>query len=325
MKHLTKEQRYTIETMHASGYSLKDISKTISKDKSTISRELKRNCDQRNGTYRTELAEKKANERHKDKPKNIRLTEAVKLYIKDCLKLRYSPEQISGRAKVDGVECVSTEAIYLYIWADKRQGGELYKHLRSKKKKRKKRSAKKDNRGQIPNKTSIDERPSIVDEKQRFGDYEIDLVIGKGHNMALLTMNDRATGVAEIVLLTGKNAEEVKEKVIENLQSKGEIYTITSDNGKEFSKHLEIAEALKIDYYFAHPYSSWERGANENFNGLVREFFPKKHDFSLITQEQILQAVENLNNRPRKRFGFLTPNEVYLQTINNKGGVAFVT
>ena len=203
-------------------------------------------------------------------------------------------------------------------WLDKKLGGDLYKHLRTRIKERKKRGSKKDNRGQIPNKVSIDDRPRIVDAKKRFGDYEIDLVIGKNHTRALLTINDRLTGLVKIAYLNSKNADEVKQKTIEQLQAeKGYIYTITSDNGKEFARHLEIAQALEIDYFFAHPYSSWERGANENLNGLIREFFPKKSDFDLITKDEISQVVENLNNRPRKRFGFATPNEVYLQTIIN--------
>lgn len=133
----------------------------------------------------------------------------------------------------------------------------------------------------------------------------MDLIIGKNHKKALLTLNDRATGMADIALLEGKNASDVKDKIINILHiKKHQIHTITSDNGKEFSGHLEIAKSLEIDYYFAHPYSSWERGANENLNGLIREFFPKKSDFSLISEKEIQQVVDNLNNRPRKRFGF---------------------
>lgn len=326
MKHLTDKQRYIIAQMYAQNYSQKNISKVINKDKSTISREIKRNCDQRNGLYKADLAQRKTEERHLNKKKKIRLTERVKINIRIKLKEHYSPEQISGRSRLEGIECVSTETIYGYIWEDKKQGGSLYQYLRTRIKKRKKRGSKKDNRGQIPGKISIDERPKIVEEKQRFGDYEVDLVIGKNHKKALLTLNDRATGIAEIALLEGKNATEVKEKIIEKLKSKKHlIHTITSDNGKEFSAHIDIAKRLEINYYFAHPYRSCERGANENLNGLIREFFPKKYDFSSITEKEIEQVVDNLNNRPRKRFGFLTPNEVYLQTINNNGQVAFMT
>jgi IS30 family transposase len=326
MIHLTQEQRYTIEILCAKKVSQKEISERIGRDKSVISREIKRNRDERNGVYKADLAQRKTEERHKKKPKNIRLTAAIKLYIKSKLELRYSPEQINGRAKLEGQACVSVERIYQYIWEDKKQGGLLYTYLRTRIKRRKKRGSKKDTRGHIPHKKSIEERPIEVEQKERIGDYEVDLVIGKDHKGALLTLNDRATGQGEIVLLQGKTSEEVKQKVIAALEpKKGQIHTITSDNGKEFAGHLEIEEALNINYFFAHAYSSWERGANENFNGLIREFFPKKYDFSLITEEEIKQVVENLNNRPRKRFGYLTPNEVYLQAINNNGRVAFMT
>jgi transposase, IS30 family len=326
MKHLTDKQRYIIAEMYAQKYSQKDISEVINKDKSTVSSEIRRNCDKRNGRYNADLAQRKTEERHRKKKKKIRLTEGVKTYIRSKLQECYSPEQIYGRSQLEGFECISTEAIYRYIWEDKKQGGSLYKHLRTRIKKRKKRGSKKDNRGHIAGKVSIENRPLIVEEKQRFGDYEVDLIIGKNHKKALLTLNDRATGMADIALLEGKNASDVKDKIIDILHSKKhQIHTITSDNGKEFSGHLEIAKSLEIDYYFAHPYSSWERGANENLNGLIREFFPKKSDFSLISEKEIQQVVDNLNNRPRKRFGFLTPKEVYLQKINHNGQVAFMT
>lgn len=326
MKHLTDKQRYVIAEMYAQKYSQKDISEIINKDKSTVSREIRRNCDKRNGRYNADLAQRKTDERHRKKKKKIRLTEGVKTYIRSKLQECYSPEQIYGRSQLEGFECISTEAIYRYIWEDKKQGGNLYKHLRTRIKKRKKRGSKKDNRGHIAGKVSIENRPLIVEEKQRLGDYEVDLIIGKNHKKALLTLNDRATGMADIALLEGKNASDVKDKIINILHSKKhQIHTITSDNGKEFSGHLEIAKSLEIDYYFAHPYSSWERGANENLNGLIREFFPKKSDFSLISEKEIQQVVDNLNNRPRKRFGFLTPKEVYLQKINHNGQVAFMT
>ena len=316
MSHLTLEQRYTIAQMKSQKYSQTAISIAIDKDKSVVSRELKRNKDERNGVYRSELAQKKCLDRHSSKRKKIRLTAIIKSLIVSQLKLHYSPEQIAGRAKYEKVGCVSVECIYQYIWADKKRGGGLYKHLRSKIKQRKKRGSKQDKRGQLCNKTSIDCRPSIVDEKQRFGDFEIDLVIGKNHQKALLTMNDRATGIAFVCLLSGKSSAEVYEKVLAQLRhKKGLLHTITSDNGKEFAKHQEIAKELGVKYYFAHPYSSWERGANENLNGLIREFFPKKYNFESITEEEIAQMVDNINNRPRKRFGYLTPNEVYLQKL----------
>ena len=188
-----------------------------------------------------------------------------------------------------------------------------------------KRGASKDKRGQIMGRIGIENRPKEVDDKQRFGDLEIDLVIGKDHKGALLTINDRATGVLQMKKLESKDAEIVKDATIELLEKwKPILKTITSDNGKEFAKHQLIAKALEIDYYFANPYCSWERGANENLNGLVRQYFPKGSDFSLITAEQVKMVVEKLNNRPRKRHQYNSPNEVYLQKLNNNKAFAFI-
>nr|WP_244140774.1 IS30 family transposase [Kaistella flava (ex Peng et al. 2021)] len=238
----------------------------------------------------------------------------------------YSPEQIVGRSKVDKVSMVSGERIYQYIWEDKRRGGKLYRHLRTQGKKYKKRGHLKDKRGLIVGRVDISQRPSIVEKKNRLGDLEIDLVIGKDHKGALLTINDRASGVLFMGKVGSKEAAEIEKKTIELLQDwKPLIKTITSDNGKEFANHQAIAEALNISYYFAKPYHSWERGANENLNGLIRQYFPKKHNFENITKEQIQDVTYILNNRPRKRFGYKTPNEIFAEQLNNFDHVAFIT
>ncbi|ELY1980268.1 IS30 family transposase, partial [Flavobacterium psychrophilum] len=185
------------------------------------------------------------------------------------------------------------------------QSGTLYTHLRNQGKTYRKPGASKDKRGLIVGRIGIENRPKEVEEKQRFGDLEIDLVIGKDHKGALLTINDRATGMLQMKKIESKDSEIVKNATIELLENwKPFLQTITSDNGKEFAKHEAIAKSLEIDYYFANPYCSWERGANENLNGLVRQYFPKGSDFSLITQEQVTIVVEKLNNRPRKRHQF---------------------
>ena len=326
MGQLTREQRYTIQVLLEEGFKPSAIAIKINRDKSVISREIKRNCDQRSGKYKAELAEKKCANRHKIKRKKIRFTPEIKRYTEQYLQEDYSPEQIVGVAKLERRECVSHETIYKHIWDDKKQNGELYKHLRTQGKRYRKRGATKDKRGQIVGRIDIENRPKIVEEKNRFGDFEIDLVIGANHKKAILTANDRATGKTKIALLNSKSASEVKEKTVEILEEwKCLMFTITSDNGKEFANHQEISEELGIDYFFAKPYHSWERGANENYNGLLRQYFPKNYDFNLITESDIKYVEEKLNNRPRKRFGFLSPNQVYLQSINNDGKVAFIT
>ncbi|MEO1185703.1 MAG: IS30 family transposase [Cyanobacteria bacterium J06636_27] len=326
MAQLTLEQRYEIAALLKTGSSLTKIASQIGKHKSTISREIRRNADGRSGAYRAELAQRKTQRRHKEKQKKITLCAEIEARILDYLTQEYSPEQIKGRCKREGKAMVSTERIYQYIWEDKKRGGILYTYLRNKGKKYAKRGQTKGSRGQIPNRISIEQRPEVVELKERFGDLEIDLVIGKGHQQALLTINDRATGLLFMDKVPNKKAEEIEAKTIELLQDwKPLIWTITSDNGKEFARHQTISEQLNIDFFFAQPYHSWQRGANENLNGLVRQYFPKNMDFKSINQAQIKQVVNTLNNRPRKRFDFLSPNEMVKLKIDQHKDVAFIT
>jgi len=325
MKHLTVGQRYEIWAMMQQGLKQKEIALAIGKDKSVVSRELKRNCDNRNREYRADLAQRKYESRQKNKPKHIRFTEEVKQYVEECLAKDFSPEQISGRAVVEGRECVSHERIYQYVWKDKKAGGDLYTHLRHKGRRYRKRGNAKDSRGIIKDRVDISQRPEIVDQKQRLGDLEIDTMIGQNHKGALLTINDRVSSYVIIEKLNGKDAKELALKVIERLSSyKKRIHTITSDNGKEFAEHKMISSELKVDFFFAKPYHSWERGANENTNGLIRQYFPKKTSFENLSDQDIKRVEDILNNRPRKKLNFLTPNEFLLRNLSNKK-VAFVT
>ena len=200
MSHLTQEQRYTIEILYNENYSQTDIAKIICRDKSVVNRELKRNSDKRNTAYKADLAGRKCKQRHTEKPKQIRLTKAIKDFVIYYLKEDYSPEQIVGKAKLEGLKCVSVERIYQYIWDDKKKGGDLYKHLRTQGKRYRKRGASKDKRGQIVGRNGIENRPKEVDLKERLGDFEIDLVIGKDHKGALISANDRVTGMVKMKL-----------------------------------------------------------------------------------------------------------------------------
>jgi IS30 family transposase len=320
MGHLTQEQRYTISQMLQKGYKKVEIARVIGVDKSTITREVKRNADGRNGAYRFDLAHRKAQERKRSKPHAVALTPEVIAYIEQRLREdRWQPEQISGRAKLEGVGCVSTTTIYRYIAADRKAGGTLYKYLRRSKPYRKLKGKYADGRGIIRNRRDISERPPEVDARIRFGDLEVDTVIGANHKGALLTILDRLTGFLWIRKLDGKNAAELAEKTVQALYPwKPWIHTITADNGKEFAEHEKVAKDLEILFFFAKPYHSWERGANENANGLIRQFFPKKMSFESITDEQVMWVEKILNNRPRKRLGFLTPNEKLEKFLFNK-------
>jgi transposase, IS30 family len=325
MSQLTKEQRYEISAFKKAGISQKEIAHLIQKSESCISKELKRNRDGRNGEYKAELADKKCQVRHRLKPKKKRLNESLKAQINSLIEEKFSPEQICGRLKIKGLEWVSHETIYDYIWKDKKKKGELYKHLRCNGKKYRKRGQKKDKRGQIPNRKGIELRPEIVDKKERIGDLEIDLVIGKDHLGALITINDRVTKLVKIIPVATKAADVIEKATITALKDWNFIKTITSDNGKEFTNHEKISEALAIDYYFARPYRSWERGANENTNGLIRQYVPKKMDFKKLTAEHVQFIEDQLNNRPRKTLGYYTPNEVFLHKTNQTEKISFIT
>ena len=325
MAHLTKAQRYVISCLLAKGKRQKEIADVIGKDKSVISREIKRNKDQRSGLYKDDLANRKYIARQKDKPKYKRFTPEIRRYVDKLLKDDYSPEQIVGVSKEQKIDCVSHECIYQYVWLDKKNNGELHTHLRRKGRRYRKRGNKKDSRGIIKNRVVIDKRPDIVELRKRFGDLEVDLIIGKNHNQAILTVNDRASGMLKMKKVKSKESEVVTNAIIEILDDWiPYIHTMTADNGKEFAGHEVVADNLNIDYFFAHPYHSWERGSNENLNGLIRQYFPKGSDFTKISLDDIIRVQEKLNNRPRKRFGFKSPIFVMNNLLFNQK-VAFVT
>ena len=325
MAHITDEQRYTISSMLRTGCSQSMIAKTIGKDDSVVSREIKRNSDSRSGEYRYDLAKRKCAKRHKEKPKKIYFTPEVQSNVDELLMEDYSPEQIVGTLKKQGKAHVSIERIYQYIWDDKKKKGKLYLHLRNQGRRYRKRGAQKDKRGIIKDRVGIEKRPKVVDKRERFGDLEVDLIIGKNHNQAMLTINDRASGMVKISKVESKEAKVVSKAIIESLTDwMPYIETITADNGKEFASHQLVSESLNIDYYFARPYHSWERGSNENLNGLIRQYFKKSTDFSTITKEQVKAVEEKLNNRPRKRFNFENPIFVMDKLLFNDK-VAFMT
>ncbi|MGJ0929354.1 IS30 family transposase [Phocaeicola vulgatus] len=275
--------------------------------------------------YSMELAQRKADRRKQQKHRKEVLTPAMRKRIIKLLKKGFSPEQIVGRSRLEGIAMVSHETIYRWIWEDKRRGGKLHKYLRRQGRRYAKRGSKNAGRGFIPGRVDIDERPEIVELKERFGDLEIDTIIGKNHKGAILTINDRATSRVWIRKLSGKEAIPVAKIAVWALRKvKNLIHTITADNGKEFAKHEEIAQKLEIKFYFCKPYHSWERGANENTNGLIRQYIPKGKDFSEVTNKQIKWIENKLNNRPRKRLGYLTPNKKFKQIIN-QNSVAFAS
>ena len=233
MVHFTVEQRYKLEVLLQQNVCKEQIAIELRKHISSIYIEIKRNSDERNTVYKANLASRKCKKRHKEKPKNQSFNLEIQNYVRVLIEEDLSPEQVLGKSIKDGVSCVSHETIYKYVWQDKKKGGDLYKHLRTLGKTYRKRGALKDKRGQIIGRIGIENRPIEVDQKQRFGDLEIDLVIGKDHKGALLTINDRATGILQMKKIESKDAEIVKNATIELLQNwKPFLQTITSDNGK---------------------------------------------------------------------------------------------
>lgn len=306
---LTYEQRCQISVLKKSGYTQGEIADAVGTSQSSISREFSRNTGKKG--YRHKQAQEKSDRRRKEATKPTKMTPKMIELIESKLRIEWSPEQISGWLLEDQELLISHETIYLHIWRDKQAGGDLYTYLRRQGKKYDKRRNGKSTRGQIKNRVSIDERPSVVGAKSRIGDWEIDTVIGKGHSGALVTIIERVMNYTVSAQVDGKNARAVTDATIALLKPfKDLVHTITADNGKEFAYHEEISKKLAADFYFAHPYSSWERGLNENTNGLLRQYFPKSTDFKKVTQAEVDRAVNRLNSRPRKTLGFKTPDQL---------------
>lgn len=301
---LTQEQRYLIYHLLKMGINQTDIAKRVGVHKSTISRELKRNTGKKG--YRYKQAQRKANQRRQRGRK--RLAEKDWEIVEGYLEKDFSPEQVSAWVlKKHGLQ-ISHEWIYQYIWEDKKNGGKLYKHLRRKKKYRK-RGSLKDKRGKIPNQKSIDDRPEAANERERIGDWEGDTIIGKGKQGAVVTMVDRKSRYLRMGLVEHRTKEAVGQAIIDLLHD-FPVRTITLDNGKEFADHEIVSQALGAEVYFAHPYSSWERGTNENTNGLIRQYIPKKMSFGLLTNADIVFVENRLNTRPRKCLDFEQPDTI---------------
>lgn len=304
--HLTQEQRYQISALLQANTPLSEIARIIGCHKSTISREIRRNKGKRG--YRPKQAHRLANKRRAINSPSI--TDFGWSYVEYLLEQKYSPEQITGRLRVLGWQDVpSHEAIYQHIYADRKSGGKLYKHLRCQKTYRKRSLAGQDRRGQIANRRDIHERPEVIEQRIRMGDYEGDTVVGKGHQGVLVTLVDRTTRETKIKALPNRKAALVADTCVAMLKGE-QALSITFDNGKEFAKHATMADKLGTDIYFATPYHSWERGTNENTNGLIRQFLPKSQRLDNIPDEVIQNIENNLNNRPRKVLGFKTPLEV---------------
>jgi len=308
-KQLTYEQRCQIYALKKSGLSQQSIADIINVSQGTISRELSRNTGRRG--YRYQQAQGFSDKRRKEAVKAVKMTPDTIELIELKLRAKWSPEQISGWLREKKGTLISHETIYRHIWHDKERHGSLYTCLRRQGKAYQPGNQSQAGRGHIKNRVSINERPKVVDEKSRVGDWEIDLVIGKGHSGALVTIVERATSFCVSTQIDDKSAKTVTTATIALLKPyKGAVLTITADNGKEFAYHEQMTTALNADVYFADPYCSWQRGLNENTNGLLRQYWPKCTDFKKVSPKEVADVIVELNNRPRKKLNYKTPAKV---------------
>lgn len=278
--------------------------------KSTISREIKRNQGKR--SYRPQQAHEKALER---RTKAIfRITVEVWASVDALLKQDWSPEQISARLRKEQDIRISHEWIHQHVLSDKQAGGTLYKHLRCQKKRRK-RYGTYERRGKLPNCRSIEERPTIVNARKRLGDWEVDTILGSKNKDVMVTLTERKSRFVLVCKVKARTVQAVQSQIcMLLLPIKDKVHTLTSDHGKEFAHHQQIVETLELKFYFAHPYAAWERGTNENTNGLLRQCFPKKSDFASVSGQEVDLVMSRLNSRPRKSLRFKTPFEVLFHT-----------
>jgi IS30 family transposase len=325
-KQLSLVQRYQIEAFIKAGMKQKNIAEYLGVSPSTISRELKRNTAQRGRTAKTYLAtnaQRRTALRHQLKPKFVKFNESMKDQAVKWLTVeKWSPELISFKGNQTGKCPVSIEWLYQWIWQSK-HGNKLadkpykriYLHLKHGRRRRK-RGNRKDSRGVIPNRVPIEKRPKIVEKRIRPGDMEVDFMMGKNHKGALLVMTDRATLHTSLHKLSNRRSETVSKAIIKNLeQVEYPMHTVTFDNDLGFANHREVAEALNVDTYFTRPYTSQDKGTVENRIGQLRRFFPKKTDLSTVTNKQVKQVEKLLNNRPVRKFNYLTPNQVLQEKI----------
>ena len=320
-KHLTEEERYHIDDLRREGFNQAKIALQLGRSPSTLSRELRRNHGKHR--WRPRQAQLKAVDRLVARGKNNakKISEVAWQYAeKHLTEDQWSPEQISGRLELEGMKTISHETIYQRILQDKNAGGALYIHLRCKKKRKKRYGSARSARGVIVNRVDIDQRPSIVESRERTGDWEGDTIIGSHDGGAVIaSMVERKSRFTVLAKSKNKTAVEVTKNINQQMLPIADlVYTVTLDNGKEFSLHETMAARLNAKIYFAKPYHSWERGLNENTNGLVRQYFPKKIPFDSITNDELQRVAKKLNDRPRKCLNYRTPYEVFSKSCERK-------
>ena len=312
-RQLTSEERYALSALRKQGCSQAEIARTLGRDRSTISREVRRNSKDRTGrVYRAGLADDYARWRRSRSRRNQRVSVEDWAVVVALLNQEWSPEQISGRLRKRGRLRISHETIYRFVWADRRLGGCLYRHLRGAQKKRRKRYGRYDSRGRLAGKRHISERPPGAENRSRFGHLEGDTVLGSSDKHCILTLVDRKSGYTMIGKLKARTVEATNCSALELISTAPRrIHTVTLDNGTEFHGYKDLEAATGVQFFFATPHHSWERGTNENTNGLIRQYLPKKKSMAHLSQADCDRIADRLNNRPRKRLNYRTPKECH--------------
>ena len=311
-RQLSPEERYMLAALRKQGFNKAQIARALGRHRSTVGRELRRNSTRSDGRYRASTAQERANGRRSRSRRHRRFTAEHFTLVDELLCRQWSPEQVAGHLRREGQFSISHETIYRHVWRDKKQGGTLYTHLRGARKRRRKRYGAYDSRGRLAGKRMISERPPEVEERREVGHWEIDTVIGAGTKDCVVTLVERKTGLVMVGKLPDRTKESFNRRVVRLIRRHpGAFATITADNGTEMHGYERIERRTGVAFYFARPYHSWERGSNENANGLLRQYLPKGESMARLTQQRCNAIAAKLNTRPRKRLGFRTPHECF--------------
>jgi transposase, IS30 family len=301
-----------LAALRRQGLNQSEIARSLGRHRSTVSREVRRNSTRSDGRYRASTAQERTNGRRSRSRRNLRFSAADFALIDELLRRQWSPEQVSGHLARSGLLSISHETIYRHVWRDKREGGALHTHLRGARKRRRKRYGAYDSRGRLAGKRMISERPAEVEARRHLGHWEADTVMGAGSRDCVVTLVERKSGLVLIGKLPDRTAESLSRRAVSLMRQRGGRFeTVTADNGTEFHGYQRIEERTGAVFYFARPYHSWERGSNENANGLIRQYLPKGVSMAGLSQHQCNAIARKLNTRPRKRLGFRTPLECF--------------
>ena len=316
-RQLNAEERSVLAALRRLGLSQAEMARQLGRHRSTVGRELKRNSAPYDGGYRSVRAHQRAHARRYRSRRNSQFDRAQWARVEELLKEEWSPEQVSGHLERTRELAISHETIYRHVWRDLKAGGKLHLHLRGARKQCRKRYGRHDSRGRLAGKRMIGERPAVVERRSRIGDWEIDTVLGESlgeSSDCILTLVERKTGYVLIGKMKARTAAESNRALLELLaRHPGRVKTITADNGTEFHWYAQIEAVSPVKFYFATPHHRWERGTHENTNGLIRQYLPKGQTMSRVRQNKCDLIADKLNNRPRKRHGYKTPNQCFLR------------